>query len=166
MNRRAFSMVEVAISSLVLGLMMASALNATGLSARIRGGQTAKSRALIICTELMSEMRAAPLPADPTTLPASATPGSRSSYDDLFDFAHYMAAPPVNASGVVIPGAEGWWVRVVMAWVEPDDLGRTSVPYTGVLRVHVSVRRGQLVLAELDTIRTIAGEAARVGSEP
>ncbi len=166
MNRRAFSMVEVAISSLVLGLMMASALNATGLSARIRGGQTAKSRALLICTELMSEMRAAPIPDNPSLLAGSSTPGGRNGFEDLLDYAGYTASPPVDSSGAVVPGAEGWRVNVAMSWVNPENLDEASVANSGVLRIQTTVRRGDLVLAQLKTVRTLAGEAARVGSAP
>lgn len=166
MKRRGFSMVEVAISSLVLALMMASALNATGLSARIRGGQTAKNRAMLICTDLLSEIRAMPFEASPDILPAVAATGDRSGYTTLLDYSGYDSDPPVDEAGVVIPGAENWWVRVVMAWIDPSNLDQVSPNQTGLLRIRVSVYRGSVELAHATTMRSVSAEIARNGATP
>lgn len=166
MNRRGFSMVEVAISSLVLALMMASALNATGLSARIRGGQTAKNRAMLICTDMLSEIRALPFPISEDVIPAAAMSGTRSSYVDVFDFSGYISFPPVDPMGVEIPGAENWWLRVVIAWVDPDNVNTVSATDTGMLRIRVTVYRSSVKLASVNTLRSAAGEIARNGATP
>ncbi len=166
MKRRGFSMVEVAISSLVMALMMASALNATGLSARIRGGQTAKNRAMLICTDMLSEIRALPFPLSEDVIPAVAMPGTRNAFIDVLDFSGYDSFPPVDPMGAEIPGAQNWWVRVVIAWVDPDNVNNVSATDTGMLRIRVTVYRGWVELASASTLRSAAGEIARNGVTP
>ncbi len=166
MNRRAFSMVEVAISALVLALMMASALNAAGLSAKIRGTQATSNLAAALCSDMLSEVRARPMPATLGEIPTGTVSGARDGFDDVLDFANYIAFPPTDEKGTPIQGAENWWLRVTMQWLEPDNLNRTSVDPTGVLGIRVTVNRGSKQLMQMHTVRTAEGDAARFGGEP
>lgn len=161
--RPGMSMVEVAIASLVLGLMMSAALNAAALAAKIRGNQTAKSRALQMCTDLLSEMSAVPFPADTKTIPSAMTPGPRNSFDDLFDFAKWKSQPPVDPSGASLQGADNWERGVLMWWANPDHPMTISPTATGLVWIRVQVRRNGILLAEATMLRSIGSDRARWG---
>lgn len=156
-------MVEVAIASLVLGLMMSAALSATGLAARIRGSHAVNNKAMQLCTDLLSEMTAVPIPPGTSAIPVAMTPGPRNTFDDLFDYAKWNSQPPVDADGLTIPGAERWERGVLMWWANPQSPNNISVTPTGLVWIRVQVKRNDILLAEATMLRSTGSDLARWG---
>jgi prepilin-type N-terminal cleavage/methylation domain-containing protein len=163
MNRRGFSMIEVTISALVLGLMMTAALNAVGLSAKIRSGQTSKSMAMLLCTDLLSEISSHPFPDTLGPVPATMTPIQRSQINDVLDYAQWSEQPPLDINGTPIPGATNWTRTIELQWVNPLAPNSMVVNASGLLRITVRVERNGILLAQATTLRSVGGDHARWG---
>ena len=143
-RRRGHSLVELAVSTMLVGVLMTAALQATGqslLSQRLTADRAiAESLAQSLLTEIMEQSYADPAtPAAPLGLDSGETPSVRATYDDVDDFHAHSESPPRQKDGVSIPGLAGWTRTVDVTWVNPTTLATTAGPETGAKRISISV---------------------------
>ena len=163
-SRGGFSLLEVVISTLIVGVVLVVALNALGQATLGRLLNAHRGRALQLADDLMSEI----LETDYED-PAEATVGigpeasevsasNRSAFDDVDDYHGWNVSPPQDKLGVAIPDLTDWERSVDVAYVNPVDLTSTLGSDGGIKRVIVTVRfKGQL-LATLTSVATRASQ--------
>lgn len=114
---RAFTLVEVAVSTVVIGAMLAAVLTLAAGARVQRQAADDRARAMGLATSLMAEILARryhdPSPAQqasPTIgLDVGEVAGDRSTFNDMDDYDAYTQSPPRDLAGVVLPGFDGVW---------------------------------------------------------
>lgn len=163
-NRRAFSLVEAAIASTVMGVLVVGALNTLGRIGHTRGVYADRQIASGMCLALADEIQAQPY-EDPsmatTTLGADGDDAGagRAGWDDVDDYAGLAEKPPASKAGATIrTGETGWSRSVNVEWISVAVNGLVSVSptETGVKRVTVRVLRNDRALADVTFLRTRA----------
>lgn len=161
LGRRAYTLIEVVLSTLVISTMLLAALQAVTAS---RIGMRAvgdRSRGMLLAQDLMAEIlqqQYADPDYGPGTIGLGATEftGTRSEFDDVDDYDDWKASPPQDKSGNLIGWAKLYERSVIVDWVNPGDPSTTAGSETGVKRITVTVKRGGGLVAELTTLRTDA----------
>ena len=161
-DRRAFSLVEVLIATIIMGLLLVTAMRTVGSSIRAEIANADGCIGLSLAQGLMSEVMAAKY-AEPGETPAfgpeaSETGGTRSGFDDVDDYHLWNASPPRNRDGTEIPHRAGWQRSVIVEYVDAHDLTTAVGTDQGVKRITVAVKRNDDTVAELVGIRTSADQ--------
>lgn len=154
-NRLGFSLIEVVISTLLVGLVVVAAMRCMGgiLSAQvitseaIRGEQLAHQLLSEIMNDAYLDEGASPLfgPEESTT--------SRSGFDDVDDYHLWSARPPQDRNGVPFANMAGWQRDVLVEWVDPADPASVSNTDLGVKRITVIVKLNDDEVASLVSLR-------------
>lgn len=121
-----FTLVEAAVSVLIVGVMLTASLYAIGGVAKARCVRAGRQDALALAQDLMSEI----LPAyyrDPTDPTGAYGPGTepgeqeetRADFDDVDDYSNWCASPPQAKDGTPLAGYDGWVrsVSVAPCWL-------------------------------------------------
>lgn len=156
--RPALSLVEVVVSTMIVGLMAIAALNSLG--AATRSGISISNRAIAqgLADELMAEiLQQAYREPDGSAgfgRDSGELLGPRSAFDDVDDYTSWNASPPQYRDGSEMPDRADWRRRVYIMHVVPTDLTQLSGTDQGAIRVRVTVEYRNQLLAELTTLRT------------
>jgi Tfp pilus assembly protein PilV len=170
-RRRGLSIVEAAISVVLVGVMLVAALNAAGASKLAQAKLSNRGRGMLLAQELMTEILAQAY--EDSTLAtgsfgrtgAKSAPGDRSLFDDVDDYYDWSASPPEEKDGTVKPDLTGWSRSVVVAWVNASNVKTVIGANQGVKRITVTVRKNDMAVAELVAFRAAGGDtllAARI----
>lgn len=144
MTRRGFTMIEAALSLVIVSAMLIAALNTVGTSQMMQYKMTSQSRALLLAEDLMTEILQLPY-EEPVQMPiemgleAGESGGDRLRYDDVDDYHGWRMSPPRAPDGTPVPETAGYRRIVKVQWVEPDDVVTSSATETGLKRVEVTV---------------------------
>lgn len=123
-QRRALSLMEVIISTLIVGLMTVAALR--GLGSATRSGESAGNRGIAhgLADDLMSEILNTAY-KDPSGVAVfgleSGESAPRTNFDDVDDFHGWNSKPPKTASGATIPNRSRFRQRVTVEKVSPSN---------------------------------------------
>ncbi len=154
--RLGFSQVEVAMSALIAGLVLAASLNLAGFATRGQISNNDQLRARLIASGLMAEILELPF-ADPNQTPVSGpesgettAPATRLNFDDVDDYLNWSSAPQTK-SGAAIPNSAELTTTVQVALANPDQLGDGGggSPSADVKQITVSVLRGTMIVSKL-----------------
>jgi len=155
-NRSAYTLVEVIISTLIVGLVMVGAMQNVGASLSGQEFNLQRSRAVLMAMAMMAEIRELPYlePDDTPTFgrEAGESATSRVNYDDVDDYDGWNCSPPEEKDGSAISNADGFSRAVTVEYVDPDDLTATVGGDQSVKRITVSVVRRGETLASMTTI--------------
>jgi MSHA pilin protein MshD len=160
-SRRGLSIVEASVCTVVVGLMLAAALNASGAARARQQRNQDRGTGLWLAQSLMTEIVEKPY-ADVgglLGLELGESHGQRSTLNDLDDYDGLKEEPPRKADGTVIPGYTGWSRSVSVDNVLSSNLRSKSASDTGIRRVTVTVRKGRVVVAQLQALRSKARDA-------
>lgn len=158
---RSFSLVEVVVSVLVMGVMFVAALNTVGAARSGEYRLAEREQALLLAQALVAEIMQQAY-ADPTAgygswgIGSDELTGNRSLFEDVDDYDDWQASPPQNKDGTAIAWASDFGRAVDVAWVTPGNLSQTSSSETGIKRIVVTVTRGGRTLVSLTAYRTEA----------
>ena len=160
-RRRAHSLVELAVSTMLVGVLMTAALQATAqslLSQRLTADRAiAESLAQSLLTEVLQQSYADPATSSaPLGLDSGETPSIRATYDDVDDYHAHAESSPRYKDGTSIPGLTGWTRTVAVSWVVPITLNPTAGPETGAKRITVSATSPGGVVYSVVGFRTSA----------
>jgi hypothetical protein len=72
------------------------------------------------------------------------------------DYNAWIACPPQNKDGTVVPNAADYEQRVTVAWVNPANLSQTVGANSGVKRIQVTINRQGRGVITLTAYRTQA----------
>lgn len=160
-GHRGFTLVEAAVSTVIVGVMLTAALATVAASRRTQHVIDARSRGQMLAQALMAEILSQHFeePDEPAPLfgrEAGEGTDSRQDWDDVDDYDGWSGLPPQEKDGTSIPNLEGWRRSVEVRWVDPNNLAQECPYDTGVKRIRVTVKIGDLVVARVVAIRTEA----------
>ena len=161
----AFSLIEVAISIVIVGGMLVAALTTVAQSSRGLQRISEKARGTMLAQQLMAEILLLDY-EEPVDTPgfgreSSESGGDRENYDDVDDYDGWASSPPQEKNGVKMDGYLGWARSVEVDWVSADDLVTVVGSETGAKRIIVVVKRVDAVRATLTAVRTSAADELR-----
>ncbi len=159
--RAAVTLVELAVSVAVVGVMMVASLTTLSTVSMGRQVDNDKQLARTLGELLMAEILAKSY-QDPAVHSMSfgledgePPEGPRSLFDDVDDYDGWSPAAMEWVDGVPIPGRDGWQRSVEVICVSPTDLG-TKLPQGwdfGIKRITVTVTCSGRELATLVALR-------------
>ena len=164
-RRSGFSLVEVAVSSLLVGLVLVGAMQSLGALVRGRVSLGKADRAALLAVDLLSEILENGY-EDPDGAPnfgaeSGESGGSRVDFDDVDDFHSWDATPPQRRDGTAIPNRSNWRRRVIVEYIDANDLTLTVGTDQGVKRITVEVYHNGVLQTSLIGVRTSAWEGPR-----
>lgn len=132
------TIVEVLLSTLLVGVVLVAALETVGHSVRIGGAIDSQAAAFSLAEQLMTEILSHPYD-DPdgasTGMGFEAgedmSPTNRLSLDDVDDFNAWNRTPPQAADGAPLAGYTGWSRQAQVQWVNSAANGAGLVFNTG-----------------------------------
>jgi len=138
------TLLEVAISSLLVGVLLVGAMNALASATKVGLRSQHRIQATQLARALQAEIASLPyedLDATPTFGPegAETSAASRSELDDVDDFHTWSESPIVDRFGNVIAGLPNWQREVTVTFADPTDFSSASTTDQGIKRIRVSV---------------------------
>ena len=158
--RRGTTLIECVTATLIVGVLLVTALNSAGSSMRMTQGIDDRGRAQRLAGDLMNEIHleayqepdgSVSLGPDP-----GETTGNRSLFDDVDDYHNWTSSPPTDASGNTLAGFTGWTQSVVITWADATTLGTTASTNTGLKKITVTISKSGTTLASIAGYRSIA----------
>ena len=157
--RNALTVIEVSVSTLLVGLLLVASLKTVGsaTSGQFANGQ--RIQAYLLARALTAEILELPYedPDDSPTLgpePGEDSGGTRADFDDVDDYAGWSASPPVRKDDTPLPNMNAWQRTATVEYVDPDDLTRVVGIDLGAKRITVTVSRDGSVLSSVMVIVT------------
>ena len=157
-RRRGFSLVEVAVSSLLVGLVLVGAMDCLGGVIRGHMNTSNAGRGPLLAGQLMTEILSQSYeePVDPPTFgresPESGV--NRLVWDDVDDYDGWSATPPEYRNGNVIFNASGWQRDVTVELIDPTDPATVSGTDQGLKRITITVQHNGQVVTRLVALRS------------
>ena len=142
-RRRGYALLEVSVSTLLVGVLLVAALRTAGASISGQFKNAQRGRAHHLAQDLMAEIlqkayvEAGGSGLGPESGELSGT--SRLAFDDVDDFHDLVDEPPVAFDGTAIVGGAGWKRTVTVAFIQPDDLKASAASDQGVKQVTIIV---------------------------
>jgi Tfp pilus assembly protein PilV len=152
--RTGFALIEVAISSLLVGSILVAALSSVGAVLRFRSATTDSARATLLATDLLAEIQSLPY-ADPNQTPAFGKESGetqRSLFDDVDDYTGLTESPPADRSGASLTGYSGWQRAVTVFRAQRAAPMQTAATDEGLKRVRVIVSKNGTPLKTVDAL--------------
>jgi MSHA pilin protein MshD len=146
-HRHGLSLVEVSFSTLLVGLVLLTALKSTGAVFQGRVSIADEADAVGLAQELISEIMAQDY-EDPTEDPPvfgpdtgeTTVPNSRQDFDDVDDYNGWSSSPPRNkGSATTRTEFTGYQRSVAIVYVDPDSPATTSGTDKDLKRITVTV---------------------------
>jgi hypothetical protein len=161
--RPAFSLVEVAISTLLVGTLLVASLESVGSVFRYRNETTDAQRGSLLAEELLARILQLNY-SDPDDYQIFGREWSErfstGIYDDVDDYDGYVESPPQDISGATMTGFSEWERRVSVDWVRTDKLMQAINSDQGAKRITVTIRKNGTTVATRWGLRT---DIARLG---
>jgi len=148
--RRGITIVEVAASTVLVGVVLVGSLETVGMAARHARAAADRAEAWALAEGLLAEVLARPYD-DPDDTPLArgresgepASPSDRTAMDDVDDYHGWSASPPASRAGADLTRYAGWTHAVTIDFTEAsaDGDGRLAdgVQDRGIKRVTVTV---------------------------
>lgn len=157
--KRALSMIEVALSTVIIAVVLLSAMNMVGAAGTSMSSMANRATGTLLAEQLMAEILEQAY-EEPSLGPGSfgieaveAVTGDRSLYDDVDDYYKWSASPPQNKGGSLIADRSAWRRSVIVAYVNPADLTQTLETSSGVKRVTVMVSFNNVLITSMVALR-------------
>ncbi|MFW6157970.1 MAG: type IV pilus modification PilV family protein [Planctomycetota bacterium] len=127
--KRAFTLVEVVLTVLIVGVGLAACLRALPVLLDASATSEKSLTAQRLATDLLNEIALLPF-EDPKT-PVTFGPeddearDTRADFDDVDDYDEWSASPPQTKDGTKLADVAAYTRSVLVQSVEPDDLDQT-----------------------------------------
>lgn len=151
-SARGFTLIEVAVATMIIGIGMTALLVAVGANTRVNGYGAELTEATFLAQELHEWCSALPF-SDPNPEDANDPPGSDgsdppASIDDLDDLMGVTYSPPRDGEGYELYGMSGWSQTITLTWRDPNALTQTVADgASDVIHVQVDIGyKGRTVL--------------------
>lgn len=157
MSRTGLSLIEVSISTLIVGLLLVAALKSSGQTLRSRAAASVPLRGEMLARELMTEILDGVY--EDVTAPAfgpeaGEMTGNRSLFDDVDDWHGWSASPPCQKDGTEIIGFTEWQRDIAVQLVDITSPATVSATDQGIKRVTVTVRRNGIIVSQEVSLRS------------
>ena len=168
-TRRALTMAEAVVCSLIVSVVLVASLTAVGASKRGLQITSDRARGALLAQELMAEILELPY-TDPQTPNGPIGPElgeTRATFDDIDDYNGLDNSPPVNRAGTVLADSTGWRRTASVSWVNPTLLSQLGLSDTGSKLITIKVYHDVTLVAQLSAVRTRAWkDAPTVATSP
>jgi type II secretory pathway pseudopilin PulG len=136
-----FTLIEAAISTVIVAVMFVAALNTVGASRVAQHKVSLIGRGRMFAESLMAEICLQSYQESGTTWVFGREAGEsdtvRTAYDDVDDYHGWTESPPVAKDGAALPNAAGWSRTVTVEWVEPLSPKLLRATESGAKRITV-----------------------------
>ena len=136
-----FTLVEAVLSTVLVAVMLAAALNTVGASRITQHKAVLVSRGRMFAESLLAEIlqQSYQNPAEPHVfgLEAGESGSTRAAYNDVDDYSGWSESPPAAKDGTALPNAADWSRTVTVEWVDPLNPQQVSGTETGAKRITV-----------------------------
>lgn len=162
---RGFTLVEAAISIVLVSVLLVAALNTTGAAKLGQYNTLTRGRAHLLAEDLMAEIMRQSYAdpeevgritlTDPPIVPcdlgkdSGESGGSRLDYDDVDDYHGWTASPPEQKDGATIPNLTSWTRSVNVERLDPANLSLAPASELGLKRITVTVAHDGVPVTEL-----------------
>ena len=142
---RGFSLVEVGLSTIIIGGLLVAALTAAGTISVSRRRSEVADRAASLATALLDEALTLPYTSSATGLlglgpsAAETAAGNRSLYNAVGDYSGLSESTLRNRDGSAVANSTGWRRTVTLTFVESAAPNTESLVDTRCVRVKVTV---------------------------
>lgn len=151
MHSRALTLVESAVSMVLVGVVVVAALNTVGSTkfteARVTNGQQGNLAAEELLNEIMQKDYADQTAgANSFGLEVGENSGNRRHFDDVDDYDGLVEDPPKEPDGTDIDSLKNWRQTVDISWVALNNLESPVMSNQGYKRIEIALyRNGALV---------------------
>jgi len=159
--RRGITMAETIVSTLLVGLVLASTIQIVGpivRSGSVMADQlVASNLALELSEEISTKHFTSPVLDDLESM----GPGvgeTRSTYDDIDDYHGMTNKPPQLSTGRELANLSGWVRTVKVVHVDVNNPRVEAGSYTGLKSVTVTVSKDGVTLASMVTLHSHAAD--------
>jgi len=163
LRARAFSLIEVIVSILVVSVMLVGTLQAVSASLRTQSVAWERAQGLFLAQDLVAEILQQKY-KDPFQVPVlfgpelgdadAGRPAVRTGLNDVDDYFNWTDSPPHARDGTALAGFSAGWARTAqVVWINADT-GAVSIVETGVKRITVTVTHNNKTVATLTAICT------------
>jgi len=156
-----FTLTEVVVASVIVGVMLVAALDTLGAARRSERITSERARGQLLAQELMSEILAQAYEDPTAALPGVLGPeageggsGNRAGFDDVDDYYDWADSPPKYKDGTPLPDAAGWSRVVDVHFVFPYAVDNIALVDLGVKRITVTVKYNGVAKASLVALKT------------
>jgi MSHA pilin protein MshD len=157
--RRGFTLLEVTVSTLLVGTILVGSLSTIGSVLRQRTRTADDLRGMLLAEQLLAEILTKEY-AEPTEVPLFGAELSellsRANFDDVDDYHGWDRSPPEDRSGKTLDDLSGWRRRVRVEFVDPFKPSSPTLDDRGAKRVTVEVLRDGRLQARLRGLKTDA----------
>jgi hypothetical protein len=162
-SRTGLSQVEVAISTVIVGVLMVASFTTVAASRRSQVAESTRVRGLALAEAMMAEMMQLPM-REPACdcgfgLESGESLSNRTTLDDVDDYNASIESPPIARGGTALDGSIGLSRSVLVELVQSNDWNSTTATFDGVYRITVTVNRGSTPLARLVGFRTSGSQS-------
>lgn len=161
-TRRAFNLLEVTLSTVLIGVLLVGSMTTTGALIRRNGMRAQADVKTSLAHDLLAEMTQTFF-MDPQA--TSATLGtednestfSRAQFDDIDDYHDWSATPPQSKDGTVISGRDGYTRSVDVRYVSLLDPAVASPIASTLKRITITVTGPDGEIATVTSLRSLRG---------
>jgi len=161
----AFSLIEVMVAVVILATAGVAAIGTVAAAGAARRVTASRGRADALAQDLLAEVQSRAY-EDPANNDGAFGPGpgetTRALFNDIDDYDGWAESPPEAADGTKFAGFDGWTREVGVAWVNSSDFTRLSSTETGVKRILVTVREGDMIASRAMALRASAWPAGGI----
>ena len=154
-HRYGFTQIEIVMSTIFVGLMIAGAMNCFGIVNQGKVQSYDRLAAQGLAQELLNEIISAEYSEPGGETPvfgAEASELTRANFDDVDDYHGWSASPPQDQLGNDLPFAN-WQRSVSVRWVTMADPSATSATESGLKQIEVTVSKSGQTLCQMQALR-------------
>jgi hypothetical protein len=155
-GRRGLALIEVTVSTMLVGLLLVASLRTVGAVLRYRGNAADQQRGALLAEDLLEEILAHPYgETDGLSLGGTASLATdRMEFETIDDYHGWKRSPPEDRGGNELEGFADWERRVVVERVDPADPRQPVSSDRGAKRITVTVRHRNGFETVIQAIRT------------
>jgi len=160
-SRRAITLVETVVSTLLIGFVLVSTLQIVGPMINSSTIHTDRLVAANLANELTEEIATkfwtSPILNDPESMGPGAGE-TRPTYDDIDDYDGWSSSPPKLSNGATNFALTGWTRSVEVNHVLLNSPSTSSANSTGLKKVVVRVYKDGILHADIRSLHSQAGD--------
>ena len=158
----AFTLIEVLMSTMLIGVVMVAALNSLGAATSASLENSNHARAVLLAEDLMAEIlnQAYRDPNDTVVfgVESGETDTNRADFDDVDDYDDWNSSPPIDKAGNALAAGSTWRRKVEVLHVDPNAPTDVSgdADDQGAKRIRITVKHNGTTVFKLRGIATPA----------
>lgn len=153
-RRNAFTLIEVTVSTLLVGFILVASLKSVGSTLSARQLTADQSLAATMAHELMTEILAKSYEdSDSPVFGPEVGEATRNNFDDVDDYHDWSASPPIRRNNIPFLNRNGWTRSVTVEWVDPASPLASVGSEQDLKKVTITVQRNGITHAQLASLK-------------